>query len=105
MTPDEFDAAVRTLRRRCPALSVTSAGRSVERNARVGGSPDSKHLIDMAVDLVGPHEAMRQGAAIARILGLWWDIHGDRPNTHLHVQGLPPGAVPEWWTSKFDRRD
>lgn len=37
MTPEEFDAKCRELRRLCPWLSETSGARSKARNAAVGG--------------------------------------------------------------------
>jgi hypothetical protein len=101
MTPAEFDAAVRAILRRVPLLSCTSGGRSVIRNTAVGGNPASKHVIDMARDFVGPKRAIEDGAAHCRILGLWYRIHDVGSGNHLHVQGLPPGDVAEWWSNKY----
>lgn len=102
MTPAEFDAACRELWRRCPYLSEVSAYRSIPRNASVGGNPASKHLLGMARDFVGPNQSAHEvGAEEAADLGLWWVIHDKGSGDHLHVQGLPPGDVPEWWTAKY----
>ena len=97
MTPEEFDRACRELTRRCPWLSETSGYRSPERNERVGGSDQSKHLLGMGRDFGGSAEGIRQAARVAVELGLWILIEDD----HLHVQGLPPGDVPEWWMLKY----
>lgn len=103
MTPAEFDAACRALVRRCipQGISCTSGHRDSDRNKRVGGKPGSKHLYDMARDYVIPGRDYKQAAAQARILGLWYVVHGEGANEHLHVQGLPPGDIPEWWLAKY----
>lgn len=101
MSPAEFDAAVRALQRRLPELSCTSGRRSKLRNDRVSGNPASKHLLDMARDLVGTTDDLKQGLSQCSILGLWGLIHGGGANIHLHVQGLPPGDVAEWWSKKY----
>lgn len=104
MTPAEFDAACRTLARRAN-LSETSGRRTPDRNAKVGGKSDSKHLLGMARDFVGTDDALKRGVGQAQILGLWWLIHGEGSNKHLHIQGLPPGDVPAWWLAKYAERD
>lgn len=97
MSPEEFDAACRALWRRVPGLSETSGRRSEERNKKVGGNPLSKHRIGMARDFVGSPSDMTHGAAVARILGLWFEVHDVGSGNHIHVQGLPPGEIdPEW---------
>lgn len=101
MTPAEFDAACRALLRRHPALSCTSGGRSAAHNARVNGEPLSKHLIDMARDYVGPVGEMQNAAGTARVLGLWYVLHDVGSGKHLHVQGLAPGEIPDWWRKKY----
>jgi hypothetical protein len=108
MSPAEFDAACRRLEDACPDLSQTSGKRTEERNARVGGNPLSKHTVGMARDYV-TNEGVSHGrymavGAMARVLGLWFEIEDD----HIHVQGLPPGEVPGWWLEMWlalpDRR-
>ena len=101
MTPAEFDEACRALLRRVPSLSCTSGGRSASRNAAVGGLPNSKHVIDMARDYAGSSEELKNGAAVAHILGLWTDVHNVGSGVHLHVQGLPPGDIASWWLDKY----
>lgn len=104
MTPAEFDAALRALVSECPWLSETSGRRTRERNAAVGGKPGSKHVLGMAQDFVADDvEALRQAAPVAVRLGLWILLHDVGSGTHLHVQGLPPGDVPEWWRVKYGR--
>ena len=104
MTPAEFDARCRDLIDICPWLSETSGRRSVTRNTEVGGNPKSKHVLGMARDFVGPTmEGMRQGRNVAQRMGLWTKLHDVGSGDHLHVQGLPPGPVAEWWNRKFNR--
>ena len=102
MTPAEFDAACRVLERECPWLSATSGRRSAERNRAVGGSPRSKHLIGMARDYSAPSQAgLDNGGRVAGELGLWFKVHDVGSGNHLHVQGLAPGEVSEWWVAKY----
>lgn len=101
-TPAEFDAACRDLIRQCPFLSETSGYRSLARNASVGGNPQSKHCLGMARDFAAPSQAgLDQGMAAARELGFWTEVHDVGSGDHLHVQGLPPGEVPQWWQDKY----
>lgn len=105
MTPEEFDRACRELTTLQPNLSETSGKRSTVRNAQVGGNPYSKHLHGMARDYVAGHtEELNQAAIVAQVLGLWYLVHDTGSGDHLHVQGLPPGEVPEWWTQKYVKR-
>jgi len=101
MSPEEFDAACRAIWRRVPELSETSGRRSVSRNKNVNGSPNSKHVLGMAQDFAGPPDALKHGASVARILGLWYQLHDVGSGNHLHVQGLPPGAVPDEWREQY----
>ncbi len=98
-SPAEFDAVCRELERRCPWLSQTSGRRSVERNAAVGGSEESKHLWGMAKDYVASESGMQAGLEEARSLGLWALVH----KGHLHVQGAAPGPFPSWWLAKYGK--
>ena len=79
-------------------LSETSGMRTRDRNASVGGSEDSKHLLefggwarDLAFDpYLGTELTPNERADIlrdAQALGLWVVDEGD----HLHVQGKALG--------------
>ena len=84
MTVGDFWSAVATYRRRVGG-SVTSGGRSAQRNASVGGKLNSPHLLDLGADLV--HDESSSDAArdvIARGLGLTLVIEGD----HDHLQPM-----------------
>lgn len=106
LSPAEFDAACRRLIDLCPFLSEGSGHRTAERNQAVNGNPRSKHLIGMARDFHALTAGDRsQAGATAGLLGLWWEIHDKGSGEHLHVQGLAPGDVPEWWLSKYGAKD
>lgn len=62
--------------------SVSSWWRSVERNRRVGGHPNSQHLVALAVDLVVPEGQLSLFQNQLRQLGLHFLIEAD----HVHVQ-------------------
>lgn len=66
-------------------FSATSWFRTTERNAAVGGHPESAHLVGLAID-VPPSPRM---AEVSRSLGLWVVEEGD----HTHVQAWPPGVT------------
>jgi hypothetical protein len=105
MTPAEFDAACRELRRRCPYLSETSGARTKARNLAAEGLPRSKHVIGMARDFGADgnaderHARLIEASLVARELGLWALVHDVGNGDHLHVQGLPVGAVPAEWAA------
>ena len=101
MTPVEFDAACRELVRKCPTLSETSGHRSPDRNAAVGGSPESKHLCGLARDFVDSDGVYGDLAGVAKDLGFWIAVHDKGSGDHLHVQGAAPGELPEWWLEKY----
>ncbi len=104
MTPAEFDAACRELIRRCPWLSETSGRRTRKRNEDVGADPRSKHLIGMARDFAWDGDTAMQLARanlVAIELGLWTEPRPHGTGPHLHVQGLEPGPVPQWWSEKY----
>lgn len=107
MTPVEFDAACRELLSQCEYLSETSGTRSEERNAAVGGNPESKHLYGIARDFVANDSAQYYSAAgaTARDLGLWFVVHDKGSGDHLHVQGAAPGPIEDWWLEKYWRVD
>ena len=105
MTPEEFDRACRELTTLQPNLSETSGKRSVVRNAEVGGNPASKHIYGMARDFVAGHEEeLVQAAIVAQVLGLWYVVHDAGSGDHLHVQGLAPGPIPDWWLGKYAKK-
>lgn len=107
MTPEEFDAKCRELRRLCPWLSETSGARPPARNAAVGGKPGSKHVLGMAQDFGADGDERTRGAKlleamkVARGLGFWVEVHDVGSGRHLHVQGLPPGDPPAWWVELY----
>lgn len=70
MTPTDFHDLMRAIRTKYHG-SVTGGARTIKRNATVGGDPNSRHLLDLAEDVVldemaadGPsfqQECRRQG--------------------------------------------
>ena len=69
-------------------LELTSLYRTPERNALVGGSPDSQHLVGLAADLV------RQDGVVGALDGLRRLGFQVVPySDHLHVQALPAGEL------------
>ncbi len=99
----EFRAAINRLREIRPGSRIGSTHRSVSHNQRVGGHPESKHLLypltPVACDLTWPgeddlEEGSPEALALehdAKVLGLWARYH----DGHLHTQGLASGPVPE----------
>jgi hypothetical protein len=88
MTVAEFWGQVAAYRR-AVAGSVTSGGRSPNRNARVGGKPNSAHLLDLGADVI--HDGLTSGPAretLARGLGLRLIVEDD----HDHLQPLDWGV-------------
>jgi hypothetical protein len=76
------------LYRRAVGGSVTSGGRSPDRNRQVGGVPNSSHLLDLGADLV--HDGRMpadQRETLARGLGLTLIVEGD----HDHLQPIDWG--------------
>lgn len=70
-----------------PAATMTSGARSAERNAQVGGQPNSQHLGGTAADYAVP--ANQKPAFMSRVRQMGYQAidEGD----HIHVQ-LPRGA-------------
>lgn len=102
MTPSEFDAHCRLLESAHPNLRQTSRYRGVHDNERVGGAPGSKHLIGMATDYgAATMGELYEAQETANRLGFWTIVHDKGSGSHLHVQGLAPGPLPEWWRAKF----
>lgn len=68
-------------------VGVTSYWRDPAVNARVGGQPDSQHLIGLGIDLVTDN--INEAASAMRARGL---VVVPYP-THLHVQAWPAGIA------------
>lgn len=68
-------------------VSATSWYRSPERNAQVGGSPWSQHLVGWGLDVVGP--GANQFAKAVRARGMIAVVEAD----HVHVQLFPAGVL------------
>ncbi|MCR9093467.1 MAG: D-Ala-D-Ala carboxypeptidase family metallohydrolase [bacterium] len=101
-TPAEFDADCREIEAAFPALWQTSGYRSAERNAEVGGHPESDHVIGMARDYCARTlEELHAAEDFAESLGLWALVHDKGSGMHLHVQGTQPGPLPAWWVAKY----
>lgn len=66
---------------------ATSWYRSAEKNASVGGSPESQHLFGFAVDVVS--DRPQQVVEVARALGLYPVLEFD----HVHIQTFPAGFL------------
>lgn len=86
--PDFWDAFFRAVwwAYRREEFQVTSWWRSPAENMRVGGHPDSQHLVGAAID------AVPASAQVARVL----DAAGFavvREATHVHAQAWPAGAA------------
>lgn len=70
-----------------PGVQMTSGQRTPERNAAVGGKPNSQHLRGTAGDYVVPQDQKAQFIAEAKRLGFEAIDEGD----HVHIE-LPPSA-------------
>ncbi len=70
-----------------PAVTMTSGARSAERNAQVGGQPNSQHLNGTAADYAVPANQKPAFISRARQLGYQAIDEGD----HIHLQ-LPRGV-------------
>lgn len=72
-----------------PSLRVSSWWRDVETNRRVGGHPESQHLLGLAIDVVGdPFERQLLLAQLGQ-----FGLVGVDEGSHLHVQALPAGRA------------
>jgi hypothetical protein len=70
------------------ALRASSWWRDVETNRRVGGHPDSQHLLGLALDVTGPPEVLQDFLVASRLQGLVALDEG----THAHLQLFPAGT-------------
>jgi hypothetical protein len=75
-------AAVSALLLHHPDVRITSGRRSPESNRRVGGAKRSRHLLGVAVDLVGPPATLRHLRARARAYGAT-EILDEGDHTHI----------------------
>lgn len=98
----EFDSRCARLEELLPEWSQTSGARSTTRNKAVGGSPISKHLHEnhgMAKDYAPDDPAtVTENVKVLILryvatLGMWGKYHDAGTGSHLHCQGLPPGAT------------
>jgi hypothetical protein len=80
-------AAFSQLATEFPAVTMTSGARSAERNAQVGGQPNSQHLNGTAADYAVPANQKPAFISRARQLGYHAIDEGD----HIHLQ-LPRGG-------------
>lgn len=80
-------AAFSQLATEFPSVAMTSGVRSAERNAQVGGQPNSQHLNGTAADYAVPSNQKPAFISRARQLGYQAIDEGD----HIHLQ-LPRGA-------------
>lgn len=69
-------------------LRASSWWRDAETNRRVGGHPDSQHLLGLALDVTGPAEVLQDFLIAARLQGL--TALDER--THAHIQLFPAGT-------------
>jgi len=70
-------------------VRASSWYRDVETNRRVGGAPDSQHLLGLALDITGEHLLLHRLLIELRGVGLF----AFDEDTHVHVQLLPAGGA------------
>lgn len=90
MTPGEF---LERLMRYCALTggSVTSYGRTLSRNAQVGGVATSAHLFWLGADVVYDTVLPARGEDLAKRLGLRLIREEDPPHDHLQPEIWPAG--------------
>jgi len=76
------------------SFTVSSFGRGRSRNAAVGGSPHSQHLLWTAADLVPSDGDMYGLANLARSSGAFGFVLNE--GDHVHVQLFSASAIPAW---------
>jgi len=72
-----------------PSLNLTSWYRDPATNARVGGAPQSQHLLGLAIDVDGDPAELDRFAVLAQHVGLTAVLE----QSHLHIQALPAGRA------------
>lgn len=72
-----------------PTLRLSSWYRDAATNRRVGGHPQSQHLLGLALDVVGSRDELDAFLVQVRIAGLV----GLDEGSHVHVQLLPAGRA------------
>ncbi len=72
-----------------PSIRLTSWYRDEVTNRRVGGAPDSQHLLGLALDLIGKELDLRQLVLQVRAVG----VIAVREPRHVHLQALPAGVA------------
>ncbi len=73
--------------------TLTSWWRSPNENKRVGGHPDSQHLVGLAFDVIPGKgtSALAINEAAQRFRQFGFTV--DPAATHVHVQTFPPGVL------------
>lgn len=86
VTPNQFAGDFTSLAMEFPGISMTSGTRSPQRNAEVGGQPNSQHLSGTAADYAVPAPLKPAFISRAKQMGFQAIDEGD----HIHLQ-LPRG--------------
>ncbi len=81
------------------SIRISSWWRDPVTNRRVGGHPQSQHLLGLAIDLVG--EERELGEIIRQVREFSLGIEAIRQTSHVHIQWLPAGQAAA--TGLFDR--
>ncbi|MEE8509324.1 MAG: D-Ala-D-Ala carboxypeptidase family metallohydrolase [Myxococcota bacterium] len=82
-----------------PSIRITSWWRDAVTNRRVGGHPQSQHLLGLAIDLVGEESELR--SIVSQVGQLSLGVEAIRETGHLHIQWLPAGQAAS--AGLFDR--
>jgi len=88
---DELVPALQQLALLVPEAVFTSWYRDPINNARVGGAPNSQHLLAWAADAVVPPESANRFIQIAEGIGFVVVVERD----HIHIQAFGRGVVPD----------
>ena len=72
-------------------VRLTSWWRSAEDNRRVGGAPQSQHLLGLAFDIVVPGGSAERSRVIHSVTHA--GLIGVDERSHVHVQAFPAGAL------------